>query len=161
MRPGNSVFAVALMLACCIAFASGCQGSSWYLSAKKKGDSVQLCLSNEKACPQPGGVSPSLIAVYRYDSTHDNELVWSAEPENPETGGTIGGVFMYGVPPKFWVNQGTAPAPALVCGKAYLVNPGTLFFALRCDGTVTVFDFQQLDSFFRENTPLQPVKKTP
>ena len=38
--------------------------------------------------------------------------------------------------------------PPVVCGKAYLVNPGAVYFGLKCDGTVVVFDSPQLDEFF-------------
>jgi hypothetical protein len=38
--------------------------------------------------------------------------------------------------------------PALVCGKAYLVNPGAHYFALKCDGTLVVFDDPHLEEFF-------------
>ena len=48
--------------------------------------------------------------------------------------------------------------PALVCGKAYLVNPGAHYFALKCDGTVVVFDDPHLEEFFREKTPAEPEK---
>jgi hypothetical protein len=138
-----------------IAFASlltGCQ-QIWHpapgnLTASKKGDTVELCLSNGSTCPQPGGVSPAGISVYRYDSTYDNHLVWDTEPDDPETAGTISGVITYGIPPRHWSNK-IAP-PALVCGKAYLVNPGANFFALKCDGSVVVFDFQHLEAFFRQ-----------
>ena len=82
---------------------------------------------------------------------YDNALVWEAEPDNPLTDGKISGVITYGIPPKNWRNKGTSPA--LVCGKAYLVNPGALYFALQCDGTVVVFDPQHLENFFR-NDPL-------
>jgi hypothetical protein len=54
--------------------------------------------------------------------------------------------FGYGVPPKDWINK-LAP-PALVCGKAYLVNPGAHYFALKCDGTVVVFDDLHREEFF-------------
>jgi hypothetical protein len=55
------------------------------------------------------------------------------------------------VPPKDWINK-LAP-PALICGKAYLVNPGAHYFALKCDGTVVVFDDPHLEEFFRDNAP--------
>ena len=91
------------------------------------------------------------ISVYRYDSSYDNVLVWDAEPDNPVTDGKIGGVVTYGIPPKNWKNKLTPPP--VVCGKAYLVNPGAMYFGLKCDGTVVVFDPQHLESFFR-NEPL-------
>ena len=81
---------------------------------------------------------------------HDNELVWDAEPKNPITAGNISGVVTYGVPPKDWINKLTPPA--LVCGKAYLVNPGAHYFALKCDGTVVVFDAPHLEEFFNQTS---------
>jgi len=99
-----------------------------HLTASKKGDTVQLCLSSELKCPQPEGVSPAGISVYRYDSLYDNEIVWETEPENPITNDRISGVITYGIPPKNWSNK--IVPPALICGKAYLVNPGANFFAL-------------------------------
>jgi hypothetical protein len=131
---------------CFVAFLSGCQvPKPLHLSAHKAGDTVRLCLSNERICPQQNGVGLSSISVYRYDSVRDNEIVWEAEPESitPER---IDGVITYGIPPKNWRNKMTPPA--LVCGKAYLVNPGSNFFAIKCDGTVAVFDFQHLEEFF-------------
>lgn len=130
---------------------AGCQSFSWHLAASKKGDTVVLCLSNGNECPQPGGVSPSSITVYRWDNMHDNELVWDAEPGNPITESNISGVVTYGVPPQDWINKLTPPA--LVCGKAYDVNPGAHYFALKCDGTVVVFEATHLEEFFRENAP--------
>ena len=112
---------------------------------------MELCLSNGDACPQAGGVSPSSISVYRWDNTHDNELVWDAEPKNPITAGNISGVVTYGVAPEGWINKLTPPVP--ICGKAYLVNPGAHYFALRCDGTVVLFDDPHLEEFFRGNAP--------
>ena len=123
---------------------------------QQKGGTVELCLSNEGECPQTGGVSPSSISVYRWDNMHDNELVWAAEPKNPITAGRISGVVTYGLAPKDWVNQLTPPA--LICGKAYLVNPGAHYFALKCDGTVVVFDARHLEEFFRGNIPAEPTK---
>lgn len=142
--------AVTLFLVCSLVLLStSCQlQPSWYLTATKKGDSVQLCLSNRATCPQSDGVSPAGISVYRYDSTHDNQLVWDAEPDNPEADGKISGAFLYGVPPKNWRNKITPPA--LVCGKAYLVNPGANLFALKCDGSIVILDFQHLEEFFRQ-----------
>jgi hypothetical protein len=61
------------------------------------------------------------------------------------------------VAPKDWINKLTPPA--LICGKAYLVNPGAHYFALKCDGTVVVFDDPHLEEFFREKTPAEPEKK--
>ena len=137
---------------------SGCQiQQPWYLQAGNEGDTVQLCLSHGSECPQPGGVSPSGISVYRYDNTYNNELVWDASPENQITDGGFDGIFTYGIPPKNWRNQLTPPA--LVCGKAYLVNPPASFFALKCDGTVVMFDFQHLEEFFRQEAqPAAPKK---
>jgi len=109
-------------------------------------------------CPQPEGVSPSSISVYRYDSTYYNELVWDTEPEDPTTD-RISGVITYGIPPKNWSNKRVPPA--LICGKAYLVNPGAYFFALKCDGSVVVFDSQHLEEFFRPENPPEPTKKRP
>jgi len=108
---------------------------------------VQLCLSNESTCPQQDGISLDDISVYRYDSVHDNEIVWETSPEMSITNERIGGIVTYGIPPKDWRNR-IRPS-VLVCGKAYLVNPGPKLFARKCDGTVVVFDFQHLESFFR------------
>ena len=156
MQMKTIYFSISVFLACClVSFLTGCQlQPSWHLNARKEGDTVQLCLSNEGACPQPGGVSPSSISVYRWDSMHDNELVWDAEPDNPITNGRISGIVTYGIPPNNWRNKMTPPA--LVCGKAYLVNPGALFFALKCDGTVVVFDSQHLETFFRGDPVPEP-----
>jgi hypothetical protein len=145
MKNVHLALSAALMCFCL----TGCQLStaSWHLDARKAGDTVQLCLSNESTCPQKDGVSPAGISVYRYDSTASNELVWDAWPENPIASEKIDGIITYGVPPKNWRNK-TTPPP-LVCGKAYLVNPGANFFGLQCDGTVVVFDFQHLENFFR------------
>ena len=137
------LFFVLLLTGCLQPFAS-----DWHLTASKKDNTVELCLSNKLECPQPEGVSPAGISVYRYDSMHDNELVWEAEPDNPETDGRISGVVTYGIPPKNWTNK-LAP-PALICGKAYLVNPGANYFGLKCDGSVVVFDAQHLEYFFRQ-----------
>ena len=147
----------ALLVLCFVSFATGCQQQPpWHLDARKEGDTVQLCLSNESECPQPEGVSPAGISVYRYDSTHDNELVWDAEPDNPITHDRIAGTITYGTPPKNWTNK-MAPPP-LVCGKAYLVNPPATFFALKCDGTVVLFDSQHLEEFFAQAAPPGPAK---
>jgi hypothetical protein len=144
----NTHFAV--FPACClVSLLTGCQQGQQFpghLTASKKDDTVQLCLSNELKCPQPEGVSPAGISVYRYDSTYDNELVWDAEPDNPMRIGRISGVITYGIPPENWRNK-VVPS-ALICGKAYLVNPGANFFALKCDGSVVVFDSQHLEEFF-------------
>ena len=157
MQAKNTYIAVSLLLTCCLALSlASCQSFSWHLAASKKGDTVELCLSNGNECPQPGGVSPSSISVYRWDNMHNNELVWAAEPENPITARNISGMVTYGVPPKDWINK-LAP-PALVCGKAYLVNPGAHYFALKCDGTVVVFDDPHLEDFFRGNAPAEPDK---
>ena len=144
MQMKKTYFAVSLFLACC--FLSLLIGSQQprhltaskkgdtvqqqprHLTASKKGDTVQLCLSSELKCPQPEGVSPAGISVYRYDSLYDNEIVWETEPENPITNDRISGVITYGIPPKNWSNK--IVPPALICGKAYLVNPGANFFAL-------------------------------
>jgi hypothetical protein len=150
MQAKNTDIAFSILLTCCLALTSaGCRSSSWHLAAAKKEGAVELCLSNGDECPQTGGVSPSSISVYRWDNTHDNELVWDTAPRNPIAAGSISGVVTYGVPPKDWTNKLTPPA--LVCGKAYLVNPGAHFFALKCNGTVVVFDAPHLEEFFREN----------
>ena len=161
MQMRNTCFTVSLFLACCfVSLSTGCQRQPpWHLNASKKGDTVQLCLSNELTCPQAEGVSPAGISVYRYDSLHDNEIVWETEPDNPITGGTISGVITYGIPPNHWSNKRVAPA--LICGKAYLVNPGANLFALKCDGSVVVLDFQHLEYFFRQEGPLEPTTKGP
>src|SRR6202023_4396171 len=85
------------------------------------------------------------------------ELVWDAEPKNPITAGNISGVVTYGVAPKDWINKLTPPA--LICGKAYLVNPGAHYFALKCAGTIVVFDDPHLEEFFREKKPENRGKK--
>jgi hypothetical protein len=157
MQAKNAYIAFSLLLTCCLALPlASCQSSSWHLEASKKGGTVELCLSNGDECPQAGGVSPSSISVYRWDNMHDNKLVWDAEPKNPITAGKISGVVTYGVPPKDWINKLAPPAP--VCGKAYLVNPGAHYFALKCDGTVVVFNDPHLEDFFRENATAQPDK---
>jgi hypothetical protein len=159
MRAKIICLAASLLLVCGIAFClASCEGSSWNLGASKKGDTVELCLSNGQRCPQQGGVSPSSISVYQWDNMHDNELVWDAEPVNPVTAGKISGLVTYGVPPKEWVNKLTPPP--LICGKAYLLNPGAHYFALKCDGTVVVFDAPQLEEFFRETASAAPGKNT-
>ena len=135
---------------------ANCQSSSWHLAAAKKDGAVELCLSNGDQCPQVGGVSPSSISVYRWENMHGNELVWDTEPKNLITPGSMSGVVTYGVPPKDWINK--LMPPALVCGKAYLVNPGAHYFALKCDGTVVVFEAPHLEEFFRENAPTEPDK---
>jgi len=152
---------VSLFLASClVSLLTGCrQQPPWHLTASKQGDSVQLCLSHELTCPESLGVSPAGISVYRYDSLHDNEIAWEAEPDNPITNGAISGVITYGIPPNHWSNKRVAPA--LACGKAYLVNPGANLFALTCDGSVVVLDFQHLESFFREESRLEPTTKAP
>jgi hypothetical protein len=157
MQAKSTYIAFSLLPTCCLALSlASCQNSSWHLAASKKGGTVELCLSNGDECPQAGGVSPSSISVYRWDNMHDNELVWDAEPKNPITAGNISGVVTYGVAPKDWINKRTPPAP--ICGKAYLVNPGAHYFALKCDGTVVVFDAPHLEEFFREKTPAEPEK---
>jgi hypothetical protein len=144
-------FNIILLLPALTLSLASCQSFSWHLSASKNGATVVLCLSNGDECPQPGGVSPSSITVYRWDNMHDNELVWDAKPENSITASRISGAVAYGVPPGDWINK-LAP-PALVCGKPYLVNPGAHYFALKCDGTVVVFDASHLEEWFRENAP--------
>ena len=157
MQAKSTYIAFSLLLTCCLALSlASCQNSSWHLAASKKGGTVDLCLSNGDECPPASGVSPSSISVYRWDNMHDNELVWDAEPKNPITAGKISGVVTYGVAPKDWINKLTPPA--LICGKAYLVNPGAHYFALKCDGTVVVFDDPHLEEFFRENAPAEPNK---
>jgi hypothetical protein len=157
MQAKNTYIAFSLLPTCCRALSlASCQSSSWHLAAAKKGGTVELCLSNGDECPQVGGVSPSSISVYRRDNMHDNELVWDTESKNPLTAGSISGVVTYGVPPKDWINKLVPPSP--VCGKAYLVNPGAHYFALKCDGTVVVFDAPHLEEFFRENAPAEPGK---
>jgi hypothetical protein len=153
MQAGKVFFALSLLLACGMgALLVGC-ANSWYLAAAKKGDTVELCLSNGPQCPQSGGVSPSSISVYRQDNMRDNLLVWDTGPINPLTDGTISGVVTWGIPPKNWTN-GLTP-PKLKCGTPYLLNPGAHYFALKCDGTVVVFEATQLEEFFRENaTPV-------
>jgi hypothetical protein len=154
----NIYFAISVLSAfCLVSLLNGCQMQQpWHLQARKAGDTVELCLSHELQCPQPGGVSPDSISVYRYDNTFNNELVWDASPENPITNDKFDGVFTYGIPPKHWRNQLTPPP--LVCGKAYLVNPPATLFALKCDGTVVLLDFPHLEEFFRENAPAVPAK---
>ena len=149
----NICFALSLSLACCFAgLLAGCQlQRPWHLQANKKGETVQLCLSNELACPQPEGVRPSGISVYRFDSTYDNEIVWDTEPDNPIMDAKISGVITYGIPPQHWSNK-IAP-PALTCGKAYLVNPGAQLFGLQCDGSVVALDLEHLEAFFRQEIP--------
>ena len=157
MRIRHFCFIASQFLACCCLSLVGCQTQpSWHLNASKKGNTVQLCLSNELTCPQPDGVSPAGISVYRYDSLHDNELVWDAEPNNPITNGKIGGVVTYGIPPTNWRNKITPPA--LVCGKAYLVNPPATLFAVKCDGSVVLLDFPHLEEFFRRESPPELTK---
>ena len=155
----NTCFAVSLFLAFCFfSLLAGCQPQSWYLTASKSGDTVQLCLSNELTCPQPNGVGHASISVYRWDSMHDNELVWDAEPDNAETNRRISGLITYGIPPSGWTNK-TVP-PALICGKAYQVVPGDKLFGLKCgDGSLVVMDFPHLEYFFRNLDPLDGWEK--
>ena len=157
----HTYFAISLLSAfCLVSILCGCQMQEpWHLQAHKAGETVQLCLSHGPECPQPDGVSPSSISVYRYDNTFNNELVWDTSPEEPIANDRFNGVFTYGIPPKNWRNQLTPPA--LVCGKAYLVNPPASFFALKCDGTVVTFDFQHLEEFFRQEAPPVPTKPGP
>ncbi len=158
MQAKSTYITFSLLLTCCLSlFLASCQNFSWHLAASiKRAATVELCLSNGDECPQAGGVSPSSISVYRWDNMHDNELVWDAEPKNPITAGNINGVFTYGVAPKDWINRLTPPA--VICGKAYLVNPGAHYFGLKCDGTLVVFDDPHLEEFFRDKTPAEPKK---
>lgn len=146
---------------CLAAFLTGCQYQPQlsHLSARKDGDKVQLCLSSEPACPQQGGISISSISVYRYDNTHDNQLIWDAEPDNEGSAERIDGLVTYGVPPAHWRNKMTPPP--LVCGKAYLVNPGANYFGLNCDGTVVVFDAQHLYTFSFQQDAAPATAKQP
>ena len=113
---------------CLLSFSTGCQQQQpWHLNAREEGDMVQLCLSNESTCPQQDGISLDDISVYRYDSVHDNEIVWETSPEMSITNERIGGIVTCGIPPKNWRNR-IRPS-VLVCGKAYLVNPGPKLFA--------------------------------
>jgi hypothetical protein len=105
-------------------------------------------------CPQPSGINTDDISVYRYDSVFNNKLVWEAASD---VEGRFDGIVTYGIPPQDWHNKLTPPA--LICGKAYLVNPGALFFALKCDGTVVTFDFQYLEEFFRQEAVPVPATK--
>jgi hypothetical protein len=141
-------FALSALLALCLASCFGGPQQPWRLQAHKEGDTVQICLSHEAECPQADGVSPGDISVYRYDSVPNNELVWDTSPDSPISNDKIDGLVTFGIPPKNWSNRKTPPA--LVCGKAYLVNPAASFFALKCDGTVVVFDFQHLEEFFSQ-----------
>ncbi|MBZ5577948.1 MAG: hypothetical protein LAP40_15405 [Acidobacteriia bacterium] len=148
----------ALLAACLVSCLTGCQTQPpWHLQAHKEGGTVQICLSHEANCPQPGGVSLDNITVYRYDSLANNELVWDTGPENPITNDRIDGIVTYGVPPPHWHNQLTPPA--LVCGKAYLVNPPATLFGLKCDGTVVLVDFPDLEEFFRQEELAAAAKK--
>ena len=149
----------ALPALCFVLLLTGCwqQQPSWHLNARKEGDTVQLCLSNKETCPQVDGISLGDISVYRYDSVANNEPIWETSPESPIANQTISGIVAYGIPPTNWRNKMTPPA--LVCGKAYLVNPAAVFFALKCDGTVVVFDFQHLEEFFRPTALPAPTKK--
>jgi hypothetical protein len=157
MQVKHTYITFSLLLLCFLALSlASCQRSSWHLAAAKKDGTVELCLSNGDECPQVGGVSPNSISVYRWDNMHDNELVWDTEPKNPIAAASISGVITYGVPPKDWINK--LVPPPLVCGKAYLANPGAHYFALKCDGTVVVFDAPHLEEFFRENAPAEPDK---
>ena len=144
---------LAFPLASCF---TGLQAGRWYLQARKEGDTVQLCLSQESQCPQPGGIRLDDISVYRYDNVFNNELVWETGTDTEITNDGIDGFVTFGIPPKNWQNK--MKPPALVCGKAYLVNPPASFFALKCDGTVVTFDFQHLDEFFRQEAKPLPTK---
>jgi hypothetical protein len=137
---------------CLVPFLASCRPQYWHLNASKRGNTVELCLSNGSTCPQSGGVSPSAIAVYQWDNMHDNELVWDAEPDDPETSGKISGLVTYGVPPSGWTNKKTPPS--LTCGKAYQVVPTDQLFGPKCsDGSLVVIDFQHLEYFFRNIDP--------
>lgn len=128
----------------------------WHLQARKEGDAVRLCISQKPECPQPGGITLSDISVYRYDNTFDNHLIWDTAPEAPEGSDPFDGAVTYGVAPKNWQNR--LAAPAVACGKAYLVNPPALYFALKCDGTVVVFDPTHLEEFFDREASAAPGK---
>ncbi len=156
----NIAVAVSALPAFCFALIlAGCQvqPNPWHLNARKEGNTIQLCLSKELTCPQESGISVDDISVYRYDSLGSNEIVWETSSDSPAAEEKISGVLTYGVPPKNWHNKLTPPA--VVCGKAYLVNPGAIFFALKCDGTVVVFDSQHLEEFFRDAALAEPTKK--
>src|SRR5215467_1222107 len=97
-----------------ISFLTGClQPQSWHLSARKEGDIVQLCLSNERTCPQEGGIDVDDISVYRYDSLGSNEIVWEAVAPRMNKQ-KISGTINYGIPPRGWTNKMTPPTP--LCG---------------------------------------------
>jgi hypothetical protein len=153
------LLALSPLLACgLLLLGTGCQTQpEWHMTASKQGDTVRICLSNGPSCPDPAGVSPAGIGVYEYDNTHDNRLVWDSQPDDPETGGKISGLVTYGVAPPHWTNKLTPPP--LVCGKAYLVTPGSTLFGLKCDGTVVPLDYPQLDGYFR-NLPPADIKDT-
>jgi len=147
----------ALLSFCLVSLWTGCQVQQpWHLTAHKEGETVQLCLSHETACPQPGGIQLDSISVYRYDDTFHNELVWDASSET-ETTDPIDGIITYGIAPKNWRSKTNPPPPA--CGKAYLVNPGAIYFGLKCDGTIVVFQDPHLEEFFRPEAPPVPAKK--
>jgi hypothetical protein len=156
MPGGNGYVAGLLFVALGLA---ACGIREWHLTAAKNGKGVELCLSESEQCPLPGGISPSSISVYQWDNMHDNHLVWDIEPSNPVTDENISGVITYGEPPRGWVTH-VVPSP-IICGKAYLVNPGAHYFALKCDGTVTVFEAPKLEEFFRANHSATPVKGDP
>lgn len=79
---------------CFLFFLIGCQQQPpWYLNARKAGETVELCLSHESACPQQNGISLDSISVYRYDSLKDNEPVWDALPQSEGSDERIDGVF--------------------------------------------------------------------
>jgi hypothetical protein len=152
----NTRVAASLFLIVCLAaLLAGCRSQYWYVSANKTGNAVQICLSNGSECPQPGGVSPAAIAVYRWDNMHDNELVWDAEPDS-EISGKISGLVTYGVAPQGWTNK--TAAPPMTCGKAYQVVPGDKLIGVKCDGSITVIDFPHLEYFFRNQTPPDAVE---
>jgi hypothetical protein len=153
----NIVLAISALPAFCfVLFLAGClQQPPWHLNARKVGDTVQLCLSNESTCPQENGISLGDISVVmippqttRLFGTHRRKAQSSMRESveslhsgsHQKTGAKI-------------------TPPALVCGKAYLVNPGANFFALTCDGAVVVFDFQHLEEFFRQAALPVPMKK--
>jgi hypothetical protein len=155
----NNNFAIPAVPAFCLALLlTGCKlQQPLHLNARKAGDAVELCLSNESVCPQQNGIGMDDISVYRYDSIGKNEIVWEAAAPESIASERIDGVIVYGIPPKNWHNK--IGPPALVCGRAYLVNPGANFFALKCDGTVVVFDFQHLEEFFSQTAPTAQSRK--
>jgi hypothetical protein len=163
MQTRTAYVAASLFVAVTLAMslASCGDGGEWHLQAARINGNIELCLSNTPQCPQPGGVSPDSITVYRWDNMHDNVLVWDVEPTSPITPARIGGIITWGQPPERWQVH-MIPAP-VVCGKAYLVNPGAHYFGVNCDATrsVVVFDAPKLEEFFRTNKSATPVRGTP